>query len=58
MNEEMWRRVDPSRAGLDELSFVNRAAEDDIRTEVDRDANLLKAFAKLEARQKAGAEAS
>ena len=54
----MWRRGDPSRAGLEELSFVNRAAEDEIRSEVDRDAQLLKGFSKLEQRWKSGAESS
>ena len=54
----MWRPVDPSRAGLDEMSFVNRAAEDEIWSEVDRDAGLLQAFTKLESRQKAGADAA
>ena len=32
--------------------FVNRGVEEEIRGEVDRDASVLKAFAKLEERQK------
>ena len=54
VNEEMWKCIDPSRGGADELSFTNRKLEDEIRSEVDRDANLLKAFAKLQERQKPG----
>jgi hypothetical protein len=58
VNEEMWRRIDPAKGGVDELSFTNRKLEDEIRGEVDRDANLLKAFAKLQERQKATASGS
>ena len=54
INEEMWRRVDPARAGVDEQSFSNRAMEEEIRTEVDREAAVLKAFSKLEERRPAG----
>ena len=46
----IWLRTDPSRLQDDELSFVNRELEDEIRTEMDRDAALLKARAKLEER--------
>ena len=46
VNDELWRRIDPGKAGADDVLFTNRA-------EVDRDANLLKAFSKLEERQKA-----
>ena len=53
INEEMWRRVDPSKSGADEEAFQNRALEDEIRTEVDRDAAVLKAFSKLEERKPA-----
>ena len=34
-------------AGLDELEFVNRPAEDEIRTEMDREAAIAKARTKL-----------
>ena len=49
----MWKRTDPSRGGADELSSTNRKLEDEIRGEVDRDANLLKAFPKLQERAEA-----
>ena len=54
VSEDIWKRIDPSRGGADELSFTNRKLEDEIRGEVDRDANLLKAFSKLQERQKLG----
>ena len=54
VNEELWRRIDPARSGVDELNFTNRKLEEEIRSEVDRDAAMLKAFSKLEDRQKAG----
>ena len=53
INEELWRRIDPSRAGADELAFTNRKVEEEIRVEVDRDAAMLKAFSKLEQRKPA-----
>ena len=52
VNEELWRRVDPGRAGADEASFTNRKLEEEIRSEVDRDAAMLKAFQKLEERSR------
>ena len=52
VNEELWRRLDPSRSGIEDQIFVNRGVEEEIRGEVDRDASVLKAFAKLEERQK------
>ena len=44
----IWRRLDPSRLHDDEQVFVNRHVEDEIRAEMDRDAQLLKARQKLE----------
>ena len=52
VNEELWKRIGPNRAEMDEKQFTNRKLEEEIRSEVDRDAQLLKAFAKLEERQK------
>ena len=54
VDEEMWRRIDPARGGVDESQYSNRRLEDEIRSEVDRDASLLKAFAKLEERRPKG----
>ena len=54
VDEEMWRRIDPARGGVDEPQYNNRKLEDEIRSEVDRDASLLKAFAKLEERRPKG----
>ena len=51
VNEELWRRADPERSGADEMAFTNRKVEEEIRTEVDRDAAMLKAFSKLESRR-------
>ena len=53
VNEELWRRIDPAKGGVDEVNFTNRKLEEEIRAEVDRDAAKLKAFAKLEERQRA-----
>ena len=53
VDEEMWRRIDPVRGGQDELQYSNRKLEEEIRGEVDRDAQMLKAFSKLEERRKA-----
>ena len=58
VNEELWRRIDPGRAGNDEMAFTSKKLEDEIRGEVDRDANLLKAFAKPQERQRGPAAAS
>ena len=52
VNDELWRRLDPARAGKEDYAFVNRGLEEEIRAEVDRDASVLKAFSKLEERQK------
>ena len=53
VGEKLWRRVDPAKAGADELAFTNRKVEEEIRTEIERDAAMLKAFAKLEQRKPA-----
>ena len=58
VDEELWRRLDPAKANIDELSFVNRKVEEEIRAEVERDASILKSFAKLRERQGAGADPS
>ena len=47
VDREMWRRYDPEMADSDEHLFINRNAENEVRTEMDRDAALLKAKAKL-----------
>ena len=47
----MWRRIDPARAGVKDQSYAHRALEEEIRTEVDREAAVLKAFQKLEERR-------
>jgi hypothetical protein len=46
----LWRRLDPSKLQDDEMTFVNRQVEDEVRTEMDREASLLKARQKLEER--------
>ena len=46
---EMWRRMDPELEDLDHV-FVNRKAEDEMRGEMDREASMLKAKAKLSER--------
>ncbi len=51
----LWRRLDPSKLQDDEMTFVNRQVEDEVRTEMDREAALLKARQKLEERR--GSEA-
>ena len=56
VNEELWRRIDPARAGADETSIVNRKLEEEIRGEMDRDAALLKAFSKLEGASRSTAD--
>ena len=56
VNEELWKRIDPSRGGVDELNFANRKLEEEIRGEVDRDAAMLKAFKKLAERSGDGAD--
>ena len=50
MDFVIWKRLDPSRLHDDEQVFVNRHVEDEIRAEMDRDAQLLKARQKLEER--------
>ena len=52
---ELWKRLDPQRAGLDDVQFVHREVEDEIRTEVDREASVLKSRSKL-AGQKGSAD--
>ena len=44
---ELWKRIDPSKSGADELAFVNRRVEEEVREEVDREASVLKSRAKL-----------
>ena len=51
VDKEIWRRTDPTIDDTDHY-FVNRKAEDEVRAEMDRDAALLKAKAKLAERQK------
>ena len=51
VNDELWRRINPARSGKEDQIFVNRGLEEEIRGEVDRDAQLLKAFTKLKERQ-------
>ena len=46
VDREIWRRIDPQLEDVEHM-FINRRAEDEIRTEMDRDAALLKAKAKL-----------
>ena len=44
---ETWKRLDPSRLGDDDHLFVNRRVENEVREEMDRDAAMMKARAKL-----------
>ena len=46
---EMWRRMDPELEDQEHV-FVNRKAEDEMRGEMDREASMLKAKAKLSER--------
>ena len=46
VDREIWRRIDPQLDDVEHM-FINRRAEDEMRTEMDRDAALLKAKAKL-----------
>ena len=43
-------RIDPARAEADDRQLGNRKLEEEIRADIDRDTQLIKAFAKLEAR--------
>ena len=43
---ETWDRMDPGRKDRDHL-FVNRRVEEELRTEMERDASMMKARAKL-----------
>ena len=46
IDEEMWSRYDPEK--LDQTHvFINRKAEDEVRGEMEREANLMKAKNKL-----------
>ena len=47
VDEELWKRIDPAMAGVDDLEFTNRPAEDEIRQEMDREASIAKARTKL-----------
>ena len=46
IDRETWRRTDPQLEDVEHM-FVHRKAEDEMRAEMDRDASLLKAKAKL-----------
>ena len=46
VDREIWRRIDPQLEDTEHM-FINRRAEDEMRGEMDRDAALLKAKAKL-----------
>ena len=50
VDKEMLRRYDPAHS--DDHTFVNRKVEDEVRSEMDRDAALLKARQNLEERRK------
>ena len=43
---EGWRRVDPAMMDSEHI-FLNRAVEDEQRTEMEREASMMKAKAKL-----------
>ena len=47
---DAWTRIDPAR--LPEKAYVNRRMEDEIRAEIDRDAQLQKAKNKLAEQRK------
>jgi len=46
IDKETWKRMDPNVEDKDHI-FMTRKAEDEMRTEMDRDAAMLKAKAKL-----------
>ena len=46
IDRETWRRTDPNVDDKEHI-FMNRKAEDEMRTEMDREASMLKAKAKL-----------
>ena len=50
---EQWRRIDPAKVDAEHI-FVNRKVEDEIRSEMERDASILKAQAKLAEANKKG----
>ena len=54
VDEEIWARVDPAKAGKEEFAFVNRRVENEVRTEMDREAQWLKARNKLTENKGAG----
>ena len=47
VDRQMWERIDPMLNDKDHI-FVNRKAEDELRTEMDREARMLKARSKLD----------
>ena len=51
VDKYLWKRYDPSYEDQ-EHAFVNRKVEDEVRAEMDRDAQLLKAKVKLAEQQK------
>ena len=55
VDHEAWRRYDPSYEEKEHL-FINRRVEDEVRSEMDRDAALLKAKSKLAAGQAAASK--
>ena len=57
VDEEIWRRLDPAKAGLEDFTFVNRKAEEEVRAEMDRESQWLKAKNRL-AENKTGQGAS
>jgi hypothetical protein len=56
IDREMWKRIDPNVEEVDHI-FINRKAENELRSEMDRDAAMLKAKAKLSDRTKDTPEA-
>ena len=46
IDHELWRRIDPSREDQ-EHAFINRRVKTELRNQMERDAALLKAKAKL-----------
>ena len=50
VDRETWKRTDPNVDDKEHI-FMNRKAEDEMRTEMDREASMLKAKAKLAERE-------
>ena len=47
VDEEIWSRIDPIFAGKEDFTFVNKKVEDEVRTEMSREAEWMKARNKL-----------